>query len=218
MEIEAESERLRCNGDVKGIRKTVKDNYLSANFIIVRRKKRFLEELHKIKHVRQHGATQRMTKRENLAFVYRGNLCRTYYWWHPSSCGADLVSWVPQCEPRANFTKRKTKNISGVAQRSDWLGLSNHGANPERFKNSYLQHHDQTGLKAQPASYPGDWEGGGGGLVEEEKLKSVAPFHNLIQVRNAWHFSSTSLMTLCHSHEAETNSKALLHICRHKDI
>lgn len=76
MEIEAESECLRCKGEVK---KKVKDNYLSANFIIARRKKRFWEELHKIKHVRQQGATQRMTKRENLACTYRGNLCLTYY-------------------------------------------------------------------------------------------------------------------------------------------
>jgi hypothetical protein len=155
-----------------------------------------------------------MTKRENLAFIYRGNLCRTYHWWHPSSCGADLAGF-PSVN-RVRISRKEKINVSGVAQRSDWLGLSNHGANPERFKNSYLQHHDQTGLKAQPASYSEDW--GGGVLTEEEKLKSVAPFHNLIQVRNACHFSSTSLMTLCYSHEAETNSKVLLHVCRHKYI
>ena len=156
-----------------------------------------------------------MTKRENLAFIYRGNLCRTYYWWHPSSCGADLAGFPSVNRVRISRGKKKTKNISGVAQRSDWLGLGNHGANPERFKNSYLHHHDQIGLKAQPASYPGDW---GVELTEEEKLKSVTPFHNLIQVRNAWHFSPTFLMTSCHSHESETNSEVLLHICRHKDI
>lgn len=145
----------------------VKDNYLSANFIIVRWKKRFSEELDKIKRVRQHGATQRMTERENLTFIYRSNYCRTYYWWHPSSRGANLGGF-PSVNRVCEFHEKKNQKYQWDTQRSDWLGLSNHGANPERFKNSYLQHHDQTGLKAQPASYPGDLGGGADGGREAE--------------------------------------------------